>query len=136
MEKARLVAKGFMDRDRGNFPTEVATPHKESSRLLLWLFTELQWAPRKDDAKQAFLQSDKMCSFRRKVFLYPPSEANIPVTHVWAAERSIYGLDDGPHEWMIELHLVLIDEEFVRLDSDGPLLFSRSVTWPSRSVPF
>ena len=52
------------------------------------------------------------------ICLEPPTEASIPRDWLWRAKRAIYGLDDGPVEWMTELHLICVDEGLVRFDSD------------------
>ena len=53
--------------------------------------------------------------------MHPPAEAYawglIEEGYVWLLLRAVYGLNDGPLEWVLECHLVLIQEGFVQLRS-------------------
>ena len=100
----------------------------QSTRLVLWVCVELQWAPVKGDAARAFLQSGKLRQFKREVFLRPPPEAGVPPHLIWKARRAIYGFDDGPFEWTLELYGHLIAEDFRRLESDLAIWSSLSGT--------
>ena len=115
--KARIVANWFQDRERGSFPTEVATPTKETTRVLLRISVESQWTIRKEDLKQASLHSGRRRRFGREVYLRPPPEAGLAPHQCWKAECALYGLDDGPLEFLVELDAVLLSLGLTRCSS-------------------
>ena len=118
-----------MDKDRYNIPTETVMPGRETVRVLLCVLVQLQWEPFQWDARTAFLHSGRMRRWNTTVWLVPPKEAYawgfLSEHEVWLLTRAIYGLNDGPVEWMLEVHLVVVEQGFTlgRCDLTLYLLF-------------
>ena len=119
--KARLTARGCQDKDK-DLITATVTPHKESCRIVLHIFAQLQWRARKWDAKKAFLHSGRRRKWTRDVTVKPPKEAYqwgiVKEGWIWRLLRALYGLGDGPIEWTLEVHLILLDAGFVQSKCD------------------
>ena len=120
--KARLVAIGFRDGQKHLLDLEADTPARESTRVMLHTFVQLQWRANKWDSRRAFLGSGKQRPWTRKVCLKPPPEATVPPGYVWLALRAVYGLGDGPVEWNAEWEQILLDASFVKVQKD-PAVF-------------
>ena len=121
--KARLVVVGFRGKQKLDVPRDAHTPSKEGARVVLFLCVQNGFRVRKWDARQAFLHSGREHRWKRQVWLKPPKEAGLPPNLCWKAERAIYGLVDGPYEWIVEVELVFKKRGFKQSKCDLSLFF-------------
>ena len=97
--KARLVARGFEDPDKrdNSLMVNCSMAFREIHMVVLSTSATMGWSVHKADVKAAFLKSDKL---KRSVYCLPPKEARVATGMVWKCCKAIYGLADGPSEFI------------------------------------
>ena len=98
--KARLVARGFQE-NVDDLRTDSPTCMKETTRLVLFLASAMDWQINSIDIKAAFLQGKPI---DRELFLKPPREAYTNM--IWKLRKAVYGLSDASRVW----YLRVVDE--------------------------
>ena len=72
-----------------SFEKQSPTTSKDSLHVILATIASKKWPLKAIDIKTAFIQGEKLT---KKVYLTPPSEAQIPHSHVWLLKKYIYSL--------------------------------------------
>ena len=112
--KSRLCIKGCQE-DKNKCPSTFAsTASKETIMVALHITASNQ---------KAFLQSAEM---DRKVYVYPPEEAELPLSTVWKLLRPAYGRNDAARGWHKTLRQILLNLGMVESNSDKAVLHMKS----------
>ena len=101
--KARLVARGY--EESVDIPSDSPTCGKDSFRIFLCAAASYGWVLESTDIKSAFLQGLPLV---RDVFVEPPKEAKKP-GQIWRLKKCMYGLNDAPRSWFLNVVTVLKD---------------------------
>ena len=153
--KSRLCARGFLDPQRHEVPTRSTTATRLSQRLLLSMASIFQFVLQSWDVSGAFLKGFTFEKVRqllqkkgiqtpmRKVAVIPPAnvwrhlakaDPTFAVSedelHLWMllCEKPIYGLNDAPLAWQLNIHEHLESQGGVQSVLDENLF-----VWKSRS---
>ena len=100
--KARLVVRGFEDND--DVQSDSPTCTQDAFRLFLAIAVSKKWSLECTDIKSAFLQG---MALLRKVYVEPPAEIKEPGI-IWLLKKCMYGLQDAPRQWFLNVVEVLL----------------------------
>ncbi len=121
--KSRLCVKGCQE-DKTRCPSTFApTANKETIMMALHMAAANQWTMKAMDVEKAFLQSAEI---ERKVYVYPPEEADLPVNVIWKLLRPAYGLNDAARGWHRTLRQTLLNLGMRESEFDKALFIHRT----------
>ena len=117
--KVHLVATGFEEDTLTLFEKQSPTASKDTLHVLLSTTASKEWQLKLIDIKTAFLQGENL---KRKLYLQPPPEANIPSSHIWLLKKCVHGLTDASLMWYKRVQKFAI-ENGGKISATDPALF-------------
>ena len=120
-KKVRVVAQGFSQRPGIDYTDTFAPVCRYASlRSFIAQAAQLELTIRQLDVKVAFLNA----TLDEEVYVKPPlGYVNVLPNSVWLLHRALYGLNQAPRAWYIELRTKLAAHGFIPTHAD-PCLFA------------